>query len=373
MFVFVARTVRADCDPNNKSCIQDEIHQYQQKINELQGQANTLSNQITAFDAQIRLAELKVQQTEDEIKLLGGRIDQVELSLQALTKAFSARAVATYKMSRTEEPTLLLLSSQDLLGAVSKFHYLQKVEDYDQSLMMKLQSAQDTYIADKAQSETLQKQLQDEESLLGTQKQAKTQLLTETQGSEANYQKLLAQAEAQLAAFSRFAANQGGASLLSNQTDCGDSWGCYFNQRDSQWGGLALNGTQYSLAGDGCLVTSMAMILTHYEHKGVTPISINSNPDNFASYYPAYLKYTISVDGVTAQRAVSEIDSTLSTGNPVVVGINAYGGTHFVVVKSGSSGNYVMNDPFIPNGKNINFTDHYSIASIFEVDKVTIQ
>src|SRR5258708_20309068 len=141
MFVFVARTVRADCDPNNKSCIQDEIHQYQQKINELQGQANTLSNQITAFDAQIRLAELKVQQTEDEIKLLGGRIDQVELSLQALTKAFSARAVATYKMSRTEEPTLLLLSSQDLLGAVSKFHYLQKVEDYDQSLMMKLQSA----------------------------------------------------------------------------------------------------------------------------------------------------------------------------------------------------------------------------------------
>lgn len=342
------------------------------QISTLQSQANTLSKQIASFNAQIRLTEVKILQTQDQIKLLVGRIDQLEVSLQDLNKAFSARAVATYKMARADEPVYMLFSANDLGDAVSKFHYLRQIQNYDQTLLGRLQSAQDIYKTNKQQSEELQKQLQTQEDQLNVQKNSKARLLADTQGNEVVFQKLLGQAQAQIAAFSAFTANQGGASLLSNQTDCSDSWGCYYNQRDTGWGGLALNNTQYSIASDGCLVTSMAMILTHYGHKNVTPISINSNPENFASYYPAYLNYVIHVDGVTATRAVSAIDSVLSSGNPVVVGINAYGGTHFVVVKSGSNGNYVMNDPFIPNGKNMNFTDHYSISSIFEVDSVSI-
>ncbi|HWA52078.1 MAG TPA: C39 family peptidase [Patescibacteria group bacterium] len=373
LFFFATKSVvLADCDPNDEGCIRDEITQYQQKLSTLAGQANTLSNQIAQFNAQITLTELKITQTEDEINLLTGRIGEVQSSLNDLTKAFSARAVATYEMARTNEPTYLILSSADLNDALSKFHYLQEAQASDQTLLTRLQSAQTTYENSKQQSEDLQTQLQADENSLNTQKSQKQALLTQTQGSEANYQKLLAQAQTQLAAFSKFTASAGGSGLLSNQTDCSDSWGCYYNQRDTSWGSLPLNGTQYTIASDGCLVTSMAMILTHYGHKSVTPITINSDPTNFASYYPAYLNYVIHADGVTATRAVSSIDSTLSTGNPVVVGIHAYGGTHFVVIKSGSNGNYVMNDPYLPNGKNLNFTDHYSISSIFEVDSVSI-
>src|SRR5258708_4618535 len=295
-FLFLVTPVKSvDCD---RQCLNDEINQYTQKIHELQGQAKTLSNQISSYNAQITLAELKVQQTEGEINLLGGRIDQVGASLSALNEAFSARAVLSYKMARTEEASLLLLSAQDLTDAVSKFHYLQQVEGYDQSLMTKLQSAQNTYIADKQKSQDLQKQLQANEDGLSIQKNSKAQLLAQTKGSEANYQSLLAAAQAQLAAFSAFTANLGGASLLSNQTDCGDSWGCYYNQRDTQWGALALNGTQYSLASDGCLVTSMAMIFTFFGHKNVTPIYINSNANNFWASYPPYLNYPISADAL---------------------------------------------------------------------------
>jgi peptidoglycan hydrolase CwlO-like protein len=372
VFLVSKGNIFADCDPKDQQCLQDEITQYSQKIAQLQGQANTLSNQIAQFNAQIGLAELKVEQTQQQIELLSGRIDQVQGSLDELTKAFSARAVTTYKMARTDEPAYFIFSSENITDAISKFHYLQEAQASDQSLLQRLQSAQIAYQNSKKTSEDLQKELQQQEDLLTSQKTAKQTLLTQTQGSEANYQKLLAQAEAQLAAFSAFTSNSGGSSLLSNQTDCSDSWGCYYNQRDSGWGPLALNGTKYSLASDGCLVTSMAMILTHYGHMGVTPISINSNPDNFASYYPAYLNYVIHVDGVTASRAVSSMDSTLSSGNPVVVGVHAYGGTHFVVVKSGGNGNYVMNDPYLPHGKNLNFTDHYPISSIFEVDSVSI-
>lgn len=350
------------------------IQQYSDQISKLQGQANTLKNQIAQFDAQIKLTTLKIAQTQDQIALLGGRIDQLSDSLTSLTAAFSSRAVETYKLSRFENNFVFILSASDLTDAVSRLHYLQKIQEEDRSLLEKLQTAQTTYQGQKQDQETLQKQLQVQQTNLNNQKKAKATLLADTQGSETKYQQLLAQAQAQLASFSRFAANQGGASLLPPQTSC-DDWGCYYNQRDSTWGGMSLNGTQYSLASDGCLVTSMAMVLTHYNHRSVTPISINSNPDNFASYYPAYLKDTIYVDGVTAQRVQTAIDSTLNDSNhdPVVVGIYAYGGTHFVVLKSGSGGNYQMNDPFIPNGKNISFNDHYSVANIFQITKVIIQ
>jgi len=116
----------------------------------------------------------------------------------------------------------------------------------------------------------------------------------------------------------------------------------------------------------------MAMVMTHYGYRDVTPATINSDPSNFASYYPAYLLYTISVDGVSATRKTAAIDATLSTGNPVIIGVKAYGGTHYVVLISGSRGNYIMRDPYIANGKDISFAANYSLRSVFGITKVTI-
>jgi hypothetical protein len=195
--------------------------------------------------------------------------------------------------------------------------------------------------------------------------------LAETNNKESTYQSLLAQAKAQLQSFSNFTKNAGGSGLLSNQTVC-DSWGCYYNQRDSAWGNDPLDGTAYTLASEGCLVTAMAMVMTHYGYRSVTPVTINSDPTNFAAYFPAFLLYTISAAGVTATRKTAEIDATLATGNPVVIGMDAYGGTHFVVLISGSNGNYIMRDPYIPNGKDISFSSHYSLAQIYSITSVTI-
>lgn len=369
-----------DCSDNHIS-VADCPNYLQNKLATLQGQDKTLSSQIAIADSQIKLTEAKIDSTqaqiqslEEDIEITKTKISSSEGDLDKTSHAFVGRAKAVYQVG-TVDPWQVLLTSNTLDNFFTRLKYLKIVQLFDKKNIYAAEQAkvnyanqQDILVDKKKQEEALNEKLEDYTDQLNLDKESKKKLLAETQGSEANYQRLLNAAKAQLAGFSNFVAAQGGASLLSGQTSC-DGWGCYYNQRDSNWGGMALNGTQYTLASDGCLVTSMAMIFTHYGRR-ITPVDINSNSSNFASYYPAYLLFTISAGGSTAQRVGATMDSALASGDPLVVGINAYGGTHFVVVKSGSNGNYVMNDPYLSNGHDISFTDHYSMGSIFSVQKV---
>ena len=369
-----------DC-ANNHVSVADCPNYLQSKLTDLQGQDKTLSSQIDIADNQIKLTEAKIDSTQEQItdieKDIGftkSKISSSEGDLDKTSQAFVGRAKAVYQVG-TVDPWQVLLTSNTLDNFFTRLKYLKIVQLFDKRNIYAAEQAkvnyanqQDILVGKKQEEEALSTKLEAYTDQLNSDKDAKKTLLTETQGSEANYQRLLSQARAQLAGFSNFVAAQGGASLLSGQTSC-DSWGCYYNQRDAAWGGSSLNGTQYTLASDGCLITSMAMIFTHYGHH-ITPVDINSNSSNFASYYPAYLLFTVSAGGASASRVSASMDSVLSGGDPVVVGINAYGGTHFVVIKSGSNGSYTMDDPYLANGHDMSFTDHYSIGSIFSVQKV---
>lgn len=375
---------------NNNSAkdeLNKKINELQNKVNDLKSQEDSLSSQIDVMDNQIQLTEYRINAVQKEINdttldiaTTTKRIKNLEGSLNDVTKILLTRIKATYQAGEID-PLRILLASTDLRNYLSRENYLKIVQEHDKNLLYNTQQAKVDYANQKTLLENkkkkivlLQNQLKDYTQELDNQKGAKQKLLADTQGDEANYKRLLAQAKAQLEAFSRFTVNQGGASLLGNQTVC-DDWGCYYNQRDSQWGGISLNGTGYTLASDGCLVTSMAMIYTHYGHRSVTPQTINSNPDNFASYFHAWLKKEIVADGTPSTRVSSSIDSTISNGDPVVVGISYDGGPlpdHFLVLISGSGGNYMMNDPYTPNGHNMPFTDKYSVGSIREIEKVSM-
>ncbi|OGM76698.1 hypothetical protein A2210_01595 [Candidatus Woesebacteria bacterium RIFOXYA1_FULL_40_18] len=162
-------------------------------------QKKTLSNQIAQYDAQIKLTSLKISQTEEKIVLLGGRIDQLEGSLTTLSGAFSSRAVETYKMQRLGDPFFLLVSAPDLGEAVSRFHYLQRIQEADRDLLTRLQTAQTTYVGQKTDQEELQAELEKQKANLNSQKVAKAALLSATKNDEKKYQQLLASARAELA------------------------------------------------------------------------------------------------------------------------------------------------------------------------------
>jgi peptidoglycan hydrolase CwlO-like protein len=367
------------------SALQAQIQQYEQKISDLQGQENTLSSQIARLDNQIKLTQYRIESTQEQITSVTLDIDTTSKKISSLQNTLETsitvllnRIVATYEVG-TIQPIQILLTSNNASDFFTRLNYLKLAQAHDKQLIYDTQQAKTDYsnqknifVNNKKQLEVLQQQLQVQTDQLNQENQAKQDLLTQTQGSEANYQSLLAQAKAQLAGFSRFVTSQGGASILGNQTSC-DDWGCYYNQRDSQWGNILINGQDgYSMAGYGCLITSIAMVASHMGHKEILPGDIATSSESNFAVGTAMLRYSISVKGVNISRnGTSSLDSALGNG-PVIVGIYAYGGTHFVVLKSGSNGNYVMSDPYIESGHDISFTDHYALGSIFEMDTVSM-
>ena len=207
--LFSSGSIGAQSQEGQLQKLQEEIEKYEKEIDKLQIQANTLSNQIAQYDAQIRLTTLKITETQEKIELLGGRITQLEGSLGALTKAFTSRAKETYKMARLNEPIIFILSASDLNEVVSRFHYLQKIQEADRDLMIRLQSAQTTYKEEKSTQEELQDQLEVQKQDLDTQKAAKANLLAVTKNDEKRYQSLLSAARAEYEAIQAILAGKG--------------------------------------------------------------------------------------------------------------------------------------------------------------------
>ena len=358
------------------SCLDRVKNQCVQDSSKYQKQADTFSGQIEQIKTQINLISIKIAQTEQKIATLGGRIGQLEDSLNSLSLAFSSRAVETYKLSRFENNFIYILTASDVSDAVSRYHYLQKIQEADRSLLERLQVAQTTYKGEKTDQENLQIELQSEKNNLSVQ----NKVLANSLAASLQQKEIADQILSQVEAMQNFVNSQGGASILYNQTYKSD-WGSYYNQRDSQWGNMAMGYSGESVANVGCLISSAAMVATHYG-KNLTPANFASDPTIFAGY-SAYLLYNqvgvdgIMVSGVRIKRVsvgvnTSSIDNELAAGRPVIVGL--YGGpAHFVVLKSGSNGNYTMNDPFVENGHDIPFTSKYSMDAITDVETVSVQ
>jgi peptidoglycan hydrolase CwlO-like protein len=210
ILLFVAiRPAFAQSDEQKLDDLNRQIEEYTSQIGKLQLQASTLSNQVAQFNAQIRVTELKIDQTQGQIFLLGGRIDQLEGSLESLTQAFNSRVSETYKLTRTDSSPILLLASENVGEAVSKFHYLQKIQAADQKLIERLDAAKTTYTEQKTELEDLEQVLGVQKEELDGQKAAKANLLAVTKNDEKKYQSLLSSVRAEFEAIQAIIAGRG--------------------------------------------------------------------------------------------------------------------------------------------------------------------
>ncbi len=214
-----SQTVKAEDETQKLQRLTDEISSYEKELERLGAEANTLSNLIAQFNAQIKLTQLKISQTEEKIFLLGGRIEQLKLSLDSLNVAYKQRVAKTYKMARFSEKHLLFLSFPNINDAINSFSYLKKLQEADIDLLGRLQKAQDDYQEQKEGQEVLQKELEVQKKSLDSQKNAKARLLEQTKNDEKKYQSLLSSARAEFAAIQAIIAGKGTEEMVRHASE----------------------------------------------------------------------------------------------------------------------------------------------------------
>src|SRR3990170_2292438 len=370
--------------PTNAGCTDyfsctKEIERVKKEISSLDGLENTLANQIAYLDNQIYLTELEIQAKEEEIKVLSGDIGDLSTRLERIgnfldyqEEIFANRARLAYASDQLSSFDIVL-GAENLDDALRRIKYLHVLEDQDVQALGEMRDTRTSFndqkktlVNKKSDEEKLRKELNQKEDSLAQQKISKQNLLVVTRNDEQTYQRLLKEAQSQLEAIRRAVNLRGGSTPLYNQTRC-NSWGCYYNQRDARWFYTAMGYSRLATGEYGCLVTSMAMVASHYG-KNINPGDISSTPSAFFSN-TAWLNYSFTVRGVYMSRMErysglnrKVIDRELASGRPVVVAVMNFG--HYVVIKGKSGSQYIMNDPWYAGAHDIPLNRYYSNSSV---------
>ncbi len=204
------------------SDLQKQIEELQKKVTDLQSQGKTLSSQINVMDSQIKLTQARIDATEaeineltDDITVAEKKINNLEGSLEDITKVLINRIKATYQIG-TIEPLQVLLSSSTVTDFFSRANYLRIAQAHDKKLIYNTVQARNDYENQKEIFEgkkqrvlSLQTQLEGYTKQLDNDKKAKQTLLKDTQNDEKKYQELLAKAQSEYAAIQGIVAGNG--------------------------------------------------------------------------------------------------------------------------------------------------------------------
>lgn len=397
IFFLCAQAVSADaCEEScssgtaaeQQACLNLKTSCLQGKLSDLRGEKQTLTSTISILNGDISIQEVKVRQNNTQIAILEAELIEIEkrlnglsISLDRLSSLLLERVKEQYR-KKQHSNFLLFIQNPSLTDAVQQQRRLLHASNQTAQAMAKAEAQRGIYDDQKILKEEKQEELtvikqkiEAEKKVLLSKKAEKQRFLDITQNDERRFQELLRQAEQQLASFRQFITSQGGASLLANQTNC-DSWGCYYNQRDAQWGSMRIGGSSSSMAEYGCLVTSMAMLSSHLG-KSLTPLQISASGNPFYLNTAFMLQGTWNVAGVSMTRtrvgySAAALDSELAAGRSAIVGIGR-GPDHFLVITKKQDGQYIMRDPYTENGKDIPFTSKYTLSSISAIDRITVQ
>lgn len=185
----------------------DENRKEQDRIKKLLEETRTkkvtLQNEISYQDNQIKLTELKIEETEKEIEKLTGQIDKLEGVLLNLSDIFAERVVESYILKRTGDSLVSLLTSSNVEQFISRFEYLQRIQQNDHDLLLEMQSTQINYEGQRKKVQDLHDQLKSQKNKLASQKSQKQNLLKITQQDEKKYQEMLSSLRADEQAISK--------------------------------------------------------------------------------------------------------------------------------------------------------------------------
>jgi len=364
--------------------LEKKITEYTQKLSELGTAKNTLANQIKILNSQYELTLLRITQTENSIKNLEKEIanltveiDGLNVKLNQLSSIYVFQIIENYKLQKKVPPFAFLFSS-DLNNFLEQYKYVANVQKASQTSLINMETVRSNYDAQKTaktqkqqEMEALQKTLATQKTTLDNQKIAKDKLLESTKNDEKKYQQLLSAAQSQLAALKSFSSSAGGSSCLSSSPGTGSD-GNYYSQRDPRWCKQFIGSSTDTIGEVGCYINSISMA---YKKLGfdISPSAYAANSANFWSN-TAYMLTPSPPSGYTFKQVSynsSTVDDELKAGRYVIaqMRMSTIVGMHFVVIISGSNGNYKIHDPWF--GADQNFSDRYSTGGIMSIRLIT--
>ena len=189
---------------NQLNSIEGEIAAQQQLLDVAQNQHQTLQTQIDAFDAEIKKTQLQIQAINLTITQLSGNIGEHQQTLSELSTQLSAERESLAQILRQTQVldsysvVSVALGSQDISGFFSDLDAFASIKS---AMASSFNQIQQTSSSTEAEKEALQARLSEQEQLrtiaqlagqqVRAQEQAKQELLAQTKGVEANFQKLI--------------------------------------------------------------------------------------------------------------------------------------------------------------------------------------
>jgi len=375
------------------SALKEYESRVEKKAEKLEGDVKSLKNQIGYLDAQVEKTEIEVRITEQEISFINFDIDKLRLEIKNTEEEIKN---TENKIEKSKERladgirNLYEYDSQNLVrltlsqGSMSDvFDEVVYIEDLQKNVAEGIKKLREDKTILEKRSGDIEKQknnlaerkvevskkingLSDTILDIDEDKAQKAALVEITQGDEKKYKELLAQVESQtkqLLGDLAGLAVQRRAEVNALIKKHGAIPQGLFNvplYKQTNYPGIKLGPSQYSFSGNGCAVTSVAMVLKYYG-KNVTPMTLNNDWKNifscssggaFCWYGVANKPYNMNLSGQIGHTYGSNINigNYFSPGKPVVIFLNTLtsgSAGHYVVVVGKVNNKYVVNDPIL--------------------------
>jgi peptidoglycan hydrolase CwlO-like protein len=358
--------------------VRDQVAATQGKIGRLQGMLAQLNSQLLENNARLSANQATLDTLVKREDALTAQLAQTQSRMEERQAAFASQLRVLDKVENRSAFSLLL-TSHSFVQFIQRLTGIKQVADGTKQLADQLRSDRDLLAIqraelDRARAEqlkvvaTIEQQRQALQQEYAIQSSATLQLLNlqarlgqqqaELTNQAGGLESLIASDESQIQSLLAFSHGAGGNIVAPEYLS--DSWGKYYNQRDARWGNVYLGRSPYEVWEIGCLLTSVAMVYSHFGYPNVTPGVIAANPANFTSgglLYNSALNVPGHPAAINNHPSRAWINQYLQAGGTVIVGMYIRtGGTHFVVlVAQNGPSDYWINDPWEENAMHVSY------------------
>ncbi|HBP01436.1 MAG: Peptidase M23B [Candidatus Moranbacteria bacterium GW2011_GWE1_49_15] len=357
--------------------LEEKAEKYREIIEVKQKQQESLSNQISIMNANIYQVETEISANKQKIEALNTDISRKQTEIRDkeetilsqkkliadLLKVFyenqHQNILAVFLSSGKFDP---FLSQKDQLAQTGD--KIREILENVRSLKEKLEEEKKSLEGDRAKLTELHLDLQDKNQNLENNKTQKQILLTQTQGEEERYKKLLEKVEEQKLELLNIdelylASGLSVDDFKKPPSSLNASLSWFYSQKDSSWANTTIGNSKSKLKDWGCAVAAVAMVFTKHKD-AITPKTLAKEPifswDLIKWPSESLPSGKVEIDShgfYHGNISWSAVEDAIEDGNPVIVYIKrTKGGGHYVVIhnKDKKSGDYVVHDPYFgPN------------------------